>query len=319
MSIPGDRYALLGAEFNEELRRTDGAFVAKFLHGRLVQDLSDWFYGRVFRIFDGISKTEWSEQDQTMSEFRAGNEVGCFQAIETAIIARDSRYVPVDRAEWFVDWCLRLNLGVAAPDAKQYRFPHYWNKGQEERIAIFCAQIASALPETVYSFYFIALYNPLLLLLTKATTSTAFNDHATAKVTLYEHNTLDSRLQSAIKILTSGGGVYYVVSKSGHMIITESQHYGSCYYIYTTPELAERMSKQHRGSTVSSLNYREFNAHLSDLKRLNVQSIVVDLGSEGKTRVVPIDKFIELIQKCINDVDTSTFANAYYESIAEPR
>ena len=295
MSIPADNYPLLGAEFNKELRRNDGEFIAKVLHGRLEQDIRDWFYDRVLRIFDGLSEAEWSEDDQFVSEFRSRNEVSCFQAIETAIIARELRYVPADKAEWFADWCLRLTMGVAAPDAKQHRLPQYWNKGQDERVAVFCAVLAAALPETVYSYYFIVLYNGLLLLLTKATVATAFNDHATAKATLYEHNGIDSQLQTAINHFTSGGGVCYVVSSNGHMIITESAENGSLYYVWTTPELAEQMSKQHKEPTVSVLNYRELNAQLSELKRRNVQSIVVDLGGrQEEMMLIPIDEFIDI-------------------------
>ena len=229
MSTPAANHSLLGAEFNTELRRNDGEFIARVLHGRLEQDVRDWFYDRVLRIFDGLSESAWSQDAQFMSEFRSRNEVSCCQAIETAITARDLHYVPANKAEWFADWCLRLTLGVGAPDAKQHRLPQYWNKGQDERVAVFCAAIADALPETLYSYYFIVLYNPLLLLLTKATVSTAFNDHATAKATLYEHNTIDSQLQTAINHFTSGGGVCYVVSSNGHMIITESTWNGSLY------------------------------------------------------------------------------------------
>jgi len=313
-----EKFSLLGAEFNKELGRNDGEFVAKLLHGRLEQDTTDWFYDRVFRMFDGLSKAEWSEADQSTSELRSRNEVSCFQAIEIAIVARDSRYVPANKAEWFADWCLRLTLGVGAPDAKQHRFPHYWNKGQDERVAGFCAVLAAALPETAYSYYFIVLYNRLLLLLTKATVSTAFNDHATAKTTLYEHNAVDSQLQTAINHFTSGGGVCYVVSSNGHMIITESTANGSLYYVWTTLELAQEMSKQHKEPTVSVLNYRDLNAHLSDLKRLNVQSIVVDLGGrwQEQTLVVPIEKFIEYIQTSIHNADTSEFGVAYYNAVS---
>ena len=167
-----EKFSSLGTEFNKELRRNDGEFVAKILYGRLEQDIRDWIYDRVLRIFDGLSEAEWSGDDQSMSELRSRNEVSCFQAIETAIVARDSGYVPADKAEWFADWCLRLTLGVGAPDAKRHRFPHYWNKGQDERVAAFCAVLAAVLPETAYSYYFIVLYNRLLLLLTKATVAT---------------------------------------------------------------------------------------------------------------------------------------------------
>jgi hypothetical protein len=189
----------LGLEFNEKLRRNDGEFVVKFLHGRLEQDLTDWFYDRVCRLFDIIPESAWSDRDRFMREFRSRNEVSCFQAVEAAIVARDSGYVPADRAEWFADWCLRLSLGVAAPDAKQHRFPHYWNRDQDKRADAFSAALASVLPETEDLHFFICVYTPLLRLLAKASVAAAFIDPATAKATASEHNLVDTRLQASIR------------------------------------------------------------------------------------------------------------------------
>ena len=156
------------------------------------------------------------------------------------------------------------------------------------------------------------------MVLQHAYVATAFNDHATAKTTSYEHNAIDSQLQTAINHFTSGGGVCYAVSSDGHMIITESTGNGSLYYLWTTLELAEEMSKQHKDPTVSVLNYRELNAHLSDLKRLNVQSIVVDLGGrwQEQTLLVPIEKFVEYIQTSIHKADASEFGVAYYNAVS---
>ncbi len=84
---------------------------------------------------------------------------------------------------------------------------------------VFCAALAAVLPEMVYSYYFIVLYNRLLLLLTKATAATAFNDDATAKTTLCEHKALDSHVQTAINDFTSEGGVCYVVRESGRVLV----------------------------------------------------------------------------------------------------
>jgi hypothetical protein len=316
MATSSDRFSSFGAELNKELGRTDGEFIAKALHCRLEHDLTDWFYDRVFRIFDGIPESEWSKIDQSMAELRARNEVSCFQAIETAIIARESRYLPAKKSEWFADWCLRLNLGVGAPEAKQYRLPHYLKKEPDKRGETFSAALAEALPETPYAYYLIVLYTPLLLLLTKATVATAFNDHATARATTYEHNTIDSTLQTALNNFITGGGVCYNLDKDGRMLITESKEYGQIYYVWTTSELAEKMRDKHEGSVACACNYRELHARLSDLKQ-HIQSVAVDFGG-SEPAVVPIDKFIEIIENAIRNVDRSDFGVAYYNAVGNP-
>ena len=306
MATLDDNYAELGAEFNATLRRTDGEFVAKMLHGRLEQDLRDWFYDRVFRIFDGVPTSEWSEQDQMISEFRCRNEVSCFQSIESAIVARKSDYVSAGNIDWFVDWCVRVNLGPGTDDAKENRLPYYWNEDEKKRIELLSAALADALPQTDYAMFYIHLYGPLLLRATNATVATAFADHATAKAMQAEYDRLDAQVQTVITQVNSGGGTCYIIESDKGLVTTQSSQYGRLFHIWTAQNLAEYMCDEYgEGHNVSPMNYRELGPQLTQMDNYGIEYVTIDRGADDDFCIVPIAKLIQLVQEMIAKIDTS--------------
>lgn len=306
MSTLDDKYARLGSEFNIELDRTDGEFVTKMLHGRLEQDLRDWFYDRVFRVFDGVPVSEWSEQDQMTSEFRCRNEVSCFQSIVSAIVARQSSYVSPVKIDWFVDWSFRVNLGPGADDAKKNRLQYFWNEPENKRIELFSATLADALPDTGYAMFYIHLYGPLLVLATKATVATAFGDHAAAKTVQAAYGKLDSHLQAVITQMQTGGGVCYIIESEKGLLTTQSSQYGTVFHIWTEKQIAERMCQQYgEGHNVSAMDYRELGPQLTKMNNYGIKYITIDRGGNTDLRILPIGEVIQLVQQSVTNVDNS--------------
>ena len=316
MSIPVDQFSSLGQELNAALRRNDGDSKARLLHARLDKDLNHWFYDRLFPIFDGVPESEWSDQSRFLSEFNCRNEISCFQAVEAAVVARDLALIPDKTAEWFAEWSLRLNVGLAASEAMQRRFPHYWNADAEGRRAGFCAVMASSLPETKFSYFFIVLYSPLLSMLTKATTLAAFDERARADVLSQEYERFDASLQSELNHFLSGGGTCYIHTDNGQMFISQSQGYGAVFHMWTEKTVAEETLRGASSkSEVKPINYRELGPLLVNLKGSNVEYVVIDMGSAES--VVPVGEVSRLIHAKIQEVDTSEFGKSYYDAVKE--
>lgn len=312
MSTLYDSHAHLAREFNIELDRADGEFVAKMLHGRLEQDLQDWFYERILRVFDGVPVSGWPEQDPITSELRCRMEVSCFQSIESATIARQSGYILPDKIDWFVDWSFRVNLGPGADDAKKNRLQYFWNEPEKKRIELFSAILADALPKTRYAMFYIHLYAPLLVLATKATVATAFGDHAVAKMTQAEYGILDSQLQAAIWEVQTGGGVCYIIESEKGLLTTQSSQYGKLFHIWTDQEIAERMCQQYaEGHYVSEMDYRELGSQLTLMNNHGIKYVTIDRCGNKDVRIVPIGHLIQLIQESVTNVDNSELGVAF--------
>lgn len=307
-----DRFESLGAEFNTQLQRTDGEFIAKMLHGRLEQDLRDWFYDRVFRIFDHIPESEWSKSDQIGSEIQSRNEVSCFQSIESALFARESKYVSEENIDWFVDWCLRVNLGTASEYAKENRLSYFWNADEDKRVGLLSVSLVDALPKIDSAQFYIHLYGPSLILATKATVATAFADHATAKALQAEYDRVDTQLQALIKKVTSGGGTCFVIEGDKGLVITPTTQYGRVFHIWTDEKLADEIRHKYgEGHSVSEMSYRELGPQLTQMHNFGIKYVTIDSGTDGDVRVVPTAEVIQSVQEAIGKIDSSEIGAAF--------
>jgi len=263
-----------------------------------------------------VPESEWSEQNRFSSEFNCRNEISCFQAVESAVVARDLALIPDKTSEWFAEWSLRLSVGPAAPEAMQRRFPHYWNADAEGRRAGFCAVMASSLPEAKFSYFFIVLYSPLLSMLTKATTLAAFGERARTDVLSQEYGRFDTSLQSELNHFLSGGDTSYIHTDNGQVFVSQSQRYGAVFHLWSEKTLAEKMLRGSSSkSEVKPINYRELGPLLVNLEGSNVQYVVIDMGAAES--VVPVGEVGRLIHEKIQDVDISAFGKNYYNAVNE--
>lgn len=313
MSDLPEPHAEMGREFDERLGRSDGACLARSLHERLEQDLKDWFYDRVFRLFDGVPNTEWSEQDQMTSEFRCRNEVSCFQSIEVARFAEQCGYVAGSDTEWFVDWTLKLNLGQKVfEQSKEMRLHHYWGKSDSDHREAFALHLADALPKLDWSIFVIHYYVPLLPLATKATTANSFGDYATAKSTQSEHDKLDSQVAGAIDKYFSGGGNCFVIESQQGLFVPFSEEHGRIFNVWFEAEAAQQHCEElEPGHRVSPMNFRELESQLMRFQEVDCNVVTVDLGTEQGGKLLPIGTLIEKVQDQIRSVDESEMGKLF--------
>lgn len=310
-----EMYSKFGAEFDNALQRSDGKSVAKLIHARLENDLHNWFYDRIFRMFDSVSASEWSKQDQFMSEIRCRNEVSCIQSIESALMVQESGYIPASKMEWFVQWILKLNLGPGADEARLNRIPYYQEASNAQHVKLFSAVLANALPKTEHAYFYILLNAPLLFFATKASIAIAFDDHSKAKSIQAEQTKLESQLQVCISKVQTGGGVFYVIENEKGLLTTHSPQYGTLFHIWTNEHLANTMCLQYGNEyNTSTMCYREFIPQLEQLKECGIRFVTLDRELNAEVRIVSVQDVMEVVQKAIDQVDASELGSAYFAS-----
>jgi hypothetical protein len=302
------RYETLGGELNSKLGKVGGEFLAQQLHARLEQDLRNWFYDRVFHLFRGIPASEWPEHEQATCELLCRNEVSCFQAVESALVAREFGYVPEDCAEWFADWSLRLNLGdAAATKAKLSSFGLYWHSDSNRRCTILSTSVAHCLPNADESLPFISLYSPTIVLATKATIATVFNDHAVANASQAEFFKLDQSIQGTVQSFISGGGSCFAIEGERGLFITRDRSLGSLFHIWQSEGLAQQVCNEcGTGHVVSQLTFRQLLSQLDEMKGCGIRYVTIDRPSRhANTNPVDIEELIGRLNRTIAEIDTS--------------
>ena len=164
---------MLGQALNAKDGRTDGVAVANALHRGLETGLRAWFYDRVFR---GYNDVPLDASQQATIEFQARNEVGFFQAVETAFAAKRLGHFKAD-LPWVVDWLARLTLGVdAAAQAFERRGGQYANSDFAARFEAFAGNLSAVLPDKSDSFAWVNHQVPLLATNCLIVAATAFGD-----------------------------------------------------------------------------------------------------------------------------------------------
>lgn len=309
------RLAALGQEFNAQLKRSDGELIANLLHGRLEQDLRDWFYDSLYaRAFD----PKWTQNEQITCEFKSRCEVSCFQAIEGAELSLRSGYVRHDCAKWFLEWCLHLTLGDDITNALDRRAPFYWQADASTKQGTLADLMSKAMSNTRKAQFYSELFAPMLFWLTQATFATIFGDHSGAKAAQKEHLQFSGILEGNLQRVTSGGGLWHVVEHSAGLFFTRSEQYGSLFHVWTTRELAEEMLRSAKmvqargdGCVVATMDNRELGPQLLEFESRGMRFVMMDRVDESSGSLIPITRFIEVVQNAMRQIDATDFGRRF--------
>jgi hypothetical protein len=144
-----DRLVQAAEEFNRRENRTDGSAVAESIAAGL-GILRESMY---VRMYEDVEKNVGKDSmlmpvSESKAEHDAIEAIEVYQAAESAVIAKQARYVN-QAEEWYLPWLLRFRLGDRGADADvAERCKLYLSKGPEDRRHAFMDVLARVLPES---------------------------------------------------------------------------------------------------------------------------------------------------------------------------
>ena len=174
-----ERHASAVKEFNRREHRSDGAVVAGSLASGLDR-LRESLYLRAHRDVEravGVDSL-WMPISEVRTERQTRLEIGLYQIVESAAVARDCNYVAA-QDEWYLQWLSRLRLGDAQADVgNAARLADYAAKTPHDRRLAFSDVLGEVLPESRRAPLVLFRLMPLCV---EIATALAFGDHARAR------------------------------------------------------------------------------------------------------------------------------------------
>jgi len=298
----------LGQDFDDNLGRSDGADVARSLHAHFEQDLRDWFYGQVWPYFTRFSEEQWPHPGSTIDELNGRITVSFFQSICGCTSAIDRAYIPIEKAEWYRNWLLRLNLDESgAKHVTEGWLPEFDKLDRDGQLQLFLSALSKSFPEMRGRFFLLQLYSTTLDLRVQATTARAFGDGTEARRLYTEAASLDEQYGSEIRRFSTGGGECYVLENDDGLLITVSQQYGSFFHVWTTQDYAQEMNEgRYSGShRVSLMDFRELAVRIHEMRAIGVRMVTVDRRMNGDGKVLPVLDVLEHVEDAITAVGST--------------
>ena len=210
-----------------------------------------------------------------------------FQAFRGALAATNRRYVPAEKAEWYTDWLLRLNLGeLAAKQATEGWLPGFKATEPDGQLLLLSGVLSEFLPDIQGKFFLLTAYASTLDLRIQATTETAFGNEKEGQRLRSEAVLLDGRLADAIRSYATGGGVFYTIESDQGLLITESPQYGKLFHLWTEPTLAKEIHGKTYGGAhrISCVHYRDTEVELKYMRSAGVRYVTIDRRISGTVK-----------------------------------
>jgi hypothetical protein len=215
----------------------------------------DWFYERLFPVFEQRPRSEWAPEFVTYPstvDILCRREIGCFQAVCAACFIADRSYLQTDADELAVSLLTLLVSKDTAQEALNARFPLYRKTDPNTDLLnpavshaqVFNALLGQILPRFDNSRELLVFLTQLLALSTQATVAGVLDDQPAASQLWADYQLKEPIHQDCIDEIVSCWGTLYVIDSPQGIMVANPKGNASL-LLFTRRLLARRMCEEH--------------------------------------------------------------------------